>query len=410
MNSEIISHQHFNKGQFNKEQWGKNSPQSADHIKTPRAGGIYTHHGIYISDAEVIHFASEDSDNLIGAGNEIINTDLKTFLRGGELLVRIYNTEEQSRLFDKDAIISYARACVGDDGYNLVINNCEHFCNDCTFGEHRSKQVDAVFKPLPKGEDRMGLLDKIGDLIEKFNTKRRILEEPSKVEIAQIEKMKAIELAEIEKEKILLSAELEGKLNEFNTKLAIQLMRAGSEEFVKLNQKMLEIAKEAQQMEIEKFKLFESAGLEIREKIELSYKNFGKEIDQDEYDFMERRIPLLLKKLEGYEPGSSLYINYEMSIRRYEESFMDRIQTRIKMLHDNQKKLIESSDATKEKILINSNLLIEKRMEMLDRSIRESQRIKLDFTSKKPQKRLADNHKKQDSNEVQQIEARTESN
>ncbi|MCF7911465.1 MAG: lecithin retinol acyltransferase family protein [Candidatus Cloacimonetes bacterium] len=405
MNREIINHLHFDE-----EQWEKNPPQPADHIKTPRAGGIYTHHGIYISDGEVIHFASEDSDNLTGAGNEIINTDLKTFLRGGELFVRIYNTEEQSRLFDKDAIISYARSCVGDAGYNLVFNNCEHFCNECTFAEHRSTQVDAVIKPMEKGDDKMGLLEKVGNLIEKVNTKRRILEEPSKVEIAQIEKMKAIELAEIEKEKIVLSAELEGKLNEFNTKLAIQLMQAGSEEFVKLNQKMLEIAKEAQQMEIEKYQLFESASLEIREKIESYYKSFGKEIDEYEFDFIERRLPQLLKKLEEYQPGSGIYDNYEKSILHYKESFMDRIQTRIKMLHDNQRQLIQSSDATKEKILINSNKLIEKRMDILERAIQESQKIKLDFTSQKPQKRLADKHKEQDANEIRQIEARTESN
>lgn len=391
------------------EQWSKKKPKPADHIKTPRAGGIYTHHGIYISDKEIIHFASEDSDNLLGTGNEIINTDLSVFLKGGELFVREYSAEKKAELLDDSTIISYARSCVGDGDYNLVFNNCEHFCNECTFGEHRSKQVEDAINPFSKGENKMGLLEKIGNLIEKTNTKRKIIEEPSKVEIAQIEKMKAIQLAEIEKEKIMLSAELEGKLNEFNTNLAIQIMKTQSEEFVNLNQKMLEIAKEAQEIEIEKLKMFENASLEIREKIESYYKEISKEIDEYEFDFFEKKLPRLNEKLMEYVSDSKMYKNYEQSIRRYEESFWERIQTRVKMLHDNQKNLISSSIETKDQILNNSNMLIQKRMQMLDKAVQNSQQFNLDFKSNRSQKLLANNKKpEQDENEIQRIEARTE--
>ena len=31
-----------------------------------------------------------------------------------------------------------------DKGYDVVNNNCEHFSNECAFGEHKSFQVESV--------------------------------------------------------------------------------------------------------------------------------------------------------------------------------------------------------------------------------------------------------------------------
>jgi hypothetical protein len=388
------------------EKWTKKNPSPADHIKTPRAGGVYTHHGIYISDKEVIHFASEDSDNLLGNGNEVINTNLDTFLKGGELLVREYSADEKTKLFDADHIITFARSCVGDDGYNLVVNNCEHFCNKCTMDEHRSQQVNEKLNIL-KGP-KMSFIEKIGNFIEKVNTKKRVIEEPSKVEIAQIEKLKAIQLAEIEKEKILLSSECEAKLNEFNTKLAIQLMKSKNEEFVKLNQKMLEIAQEVQTLEIEKFTLFENASLEVREKIESYYKQAETEIDEYEYDFIEKKLPKLFLILDKYEKDSSIYKSYEKSIETYQISFLERVRTRVAMLKDSQRNLIASSQKTKDLIIDNSNKLIQKRMDMLDKALAMSQQTNMALLEKQRPKletqMLEENIKEVDLNEIQQIE------
>jgi hypothetical protein len=179
-------------------------------------------------------------------------------------------------------------------------------------------------------------------------------------------------------------------------------MKTKSEEFVKLNQKMLEIAKEAQEIELEKYKLFEDASLEIREKIESYYKGISKEIDEYEFDFFEIKLPRLNEKLQEYNPESNTYKNYEKSINRYEISFWERIQDRVKMLHDNQKNLIASSIETKNKVLDNSNLLIQKRMQMLDKSVQNSQQFKLDFKSNRSQKLLSNSKEiEQDENEIQ---------
>jgi hypothetical protein len=38
-----------------------------------------------------------------------------------------------------------ARARLGEDRYNVLTNNCEHFCEWCVRGEPRSDQVDGLF-------------------------------------------------------------------------------------------------------------------------------------------------------------------------------------------------------------------------------------------------------------------------
>ena len=44
-----------------------------------------------------------------------------------------------------DEIIAYAKAHLGEGGYNLVTNNCEHFSNRCAFGVSNSSQVEEIF-------------------------------------------------------------------------------------------------------------------------------------------------------------------------------------------------------------------------------------------------------------------------
>ena len=41
---------------FTEEIWVQKNPVMGDHIRVKRMHGIYTHHGIYVSDNEVIHF------------------------------------------------------------------------------------------------------------------------------------------------------------------------------------------------------------------------------------------------------------------------------------------------------------------------------------------------------------------
>jgi Lecithin retinol acyltransferase len=45
-------------------------------------------------------------------------------------------------------VVHRARSRVGEDGYRLLTNNCEHFCEWCLSGQHRSYQVDALLARL----------------------------------------------------------------------------------------------------------------------------------------------------------------------------------------------------------------------------------------------------------------------
>ena len=50
--------------------------------------------------------------------------------------------------FRAGEVIRRARSRVGEDCYRLLTNNCEHFCEWCLRGEHRSYQVEALLARL----------------------------------------------------------------------------------------------------------------------------------------------------------------------------------------------------------------------------------------------------------------------
>ena len=153
---------------FTEEIWVQKNPVMGDHIRVKRMHGIYTHHGIYVSDNEVIHFTGTDDDSIMDSSkNRVISSDLNFFLKGGELEVKEYTDEEFQDLYAPDQIVAYARSCLGDDGYNLIFNNCEHFANVCTLGRFRSHQVERLLQN--KGVDDMkrteiSIFDSIEDM------------------------------------------------------------------------------------------------------------------------------------------------------------------------------------------------------------------------------------------------------
>ncbi|WP_019672855.1 lecithin retinol acyltransferase family protein [Psychrobacter lutiphocae] len=108
------------------------------HIKVNRLG--YTHHGIYIGDGQVVHYSG--FSEMFKKG-EIALTTLDDFLGNQE---RFYIVEYSSSevVYSPDEIVERALSRVGEDDYNLMFNNCEHFACWCVTGKHKSKQVDSV--------------------------------------------------------------------------------------------------------------------------------------------------------------------------------------------------------------------------------------------------------------------------
>ncbi|MEI6709307.1 MAG: lecithin retinol acyltransferase family protein [Methylococcales bacterium] len=106
-----------------------------DHLVTPRTG--YTHHGIYIGNGEVIHYSGFANGQSTGT---ICITTVKAFANGHDVSVR----EHFFRRYDATESVERAHSRLGEDWYNVLINNCEHFVNWCVNGLHSSDQVNSL--------------------------------------------------------------------------------------------------------------------------------------------------------------------------------------------------------------------------------------------------------------------------
>ena len=108
--------------------------QIGDHLVTPRTG--YTHHGLYIGNQEVIHYAGK----LGSDSGRIAKVTLAEFCEGASCRVRDYPLRVYGR---KESI---ERACqrLGECDYNVVFNNCEQFVAWCIMGIGYSEQINTV--------------------------------------------------------------------------------------------------------------------------------------------------------------------------------------------------------------------------------------------------------------------------
>ena len=105
---------------------------TADHLRVPRQHGLFLHHGIDLGDGSVAHYLE---------GRQILRSPLAEFSRGQEVSV-------VSHVQASPAAVTLRRAMsrIGEQNYNLLFNNCEHFANWCKTGRHRSGQIDSVLE------------------------------------------------------------------------------------------------------------------------------------------------------------------------------------------------------------------------------------------------------------------------
>jgi hypothetical protein len=113
----------------------KHEPPIGAHMVTPRRG--YTHHGIYVGLGRVMQYGGLSRGLRRGPVEEV---SLAQFTRGRSLWVRL----EESSWRDRDEVVRRARLRLGENRYHVLRNNCEHFCEWCVRGEHRSYQVDEL--------------------------------------------------------------------------------------------------------------------------------------------------------------------------------------------------------------------------------------------------------------------------
>lgn len=343
------------------EEWSFSDPKPGDHIRVRRMN-IYSHHGIYVSDNEVIHFTGKDDDSVLDWSEcEVIVTDLKQFLRGGILEVKVYNNDEYNDLYPIYSIISYARACVGDKGYNLVFNNCEHFANVCTLGRFRSKQVERVLKgKLPLKDDKgMGLFGGISGLFNGLlgrgssggGTRSTTTYEPDKVKVAEIERDTKIKLAGMENERIEIMKNARLDILEFETKSKMAIEQAKIQGFNVIAQTIVEMQNKLNEIAEKRLLIIENGSLQVIRDIENFYNELGTKIKEDNNKYTTEKLPEMLSILEKYDEGS---VSHKLYMKRIEEDMSLQKQyceKQIEAVANRQKQVIDGFLKSKERIL-----------------------------------------------------------
>ena len=125
--------------------WELIEPRAGDMIRV-KVGAVY-HYGIFVSDDEIIQFGPNPSlrMDIPDSDIEVCATDVDTFLCGQFLETAVPADRSERKKIRKPAqVIQTAKSRLGEKGYSILNNNCEHFAYECLIGEHYSSQTDDV--------------------------------------------------------------------------------------------------------------------------------------------------------------------------------------------------------------------------------------------------------------------------
>jgi cell wall-associated NlpC family hydrolase len=113
--------------------------KKGDVILTDRV--FYQHYGIYAGNGRVIHYAAKNGD--FGGDIRVRETNLEKFAKEGKCKPAFGGANFiGAKRFSREEVVSRARSRVGEENYNLVFNNCEHFALWCKYGTSKSVQVE----------------------------------------------------------------------------------------------------------------------------------------------------------------------------------------------------------------------------------------------------------------------------
>lgn len=101
--------------------------------------GVYEHHGIDGGDGTVIHYSKA------GEVPTVKRTSMDAFSWGNPIYTRRYRAN-----FIPDVVLERAESRLGEQQYNLISNNCEHFATWCKTGVNESQQINTYGLDLSK--------------------------------------------------------------------------------------------------------------------------------------------------------------------------------------------------------------------------------------------------------------------
>ena len=115
---------------------------AGDHLQVPRQHGLFNHHGIDLGDGTVAHYLE---------GREILRSSKEDFCAGETYSIVLHKNASSNEL-----TLRRAMSRLGEQNYNLLFNNCEHFANWCKTGRHRSNQMEDWLKKSTLGAMAFG--------------------------------------------------------------------------------------------------------------------------------------------------------------------------------------------------------------------------------------------------------------
>lgn len=132
--------------------WALSEPKLGDMIRVNT--GLIFHYGIYVDDDRIIQFGLPPAarPGVKDCDVEVCTSDIGEFLRGGFLEVAIPDRKEEKKRLNPTKTVEYAKSRLGQRGYDVLRNNCEHFAYECFLGERRCTQTDvleAILSALP---------------------------------------------------------------------------------------------------------------------------------------------------------------------------------------------------------------------------------------------------------------------
>ena len=124
--------------------WAPADCKSGDMIRISL--GSFYHYGVFVSEDEVIQFGypplpefREKNENItVGA------VDIDEFSSGKIVEVAVLDRREKKRRIPPEKTVEIARSRIGEGGYNILHNNCEHFAYECVFGISKSTQEEYI--------------------------------------------------------------------------------------------------------------------------------------------------------------------------------------------------------------------------------------------------------------------------
>ena len=124
--------------------WQPTDAKRGDMVRI-QIGSLY-HYGVFVSEDEVIQFGYPPLPEF-AEQNAVVTVgkvDVDAFSCGSIIEVAELDRREKKKRLPPEETVARARERLGEGGYNLIHNNCEHFAYECVFGEKKSEQTDKI--------------------------------------------------------------------------------------------------------------------------------------------------------------------------------------------------------------------------------------------------------------------------